>query len=168
MIFVTVGTHSIGFPRLVKAMDELAGTAGETVVMQLGSTVYTPAHANVFSFAPQNEMEHWYTAASVIVSHAGAGSILLAQKYGKPLVLAPRLKKYGEIIDDHQLELAVALQESGRAVMVEDMDQLAAAINQARQLKVVASSNKSQLITALKVRLDQMEVEQALMILNTS
>ena len=89
MIFVTVGMHTLGFPRLVQAMDELAATLEEEVVIQAGATLYTAQHARSFAFATQAEMDHWCVMARVIVSQAGAGSILTAQKARAPLVLPP-------------------------------------------------------------------------------
>ena len=56
----------------------------------------------------------------VLLSHGGAGSILNAMQAGKPLVVVPRLKSFGEVIDDHQLELAEALSQQGRGIAVTD------------------------------------------------
>jgi beta-1,4-N-acetylglucosaminyltransferase len=157
VIFVTVGMHTLGFPRLVRAMDELAATLDEDVVMQIGATPETPQHARAFAFATQAEMERWCVEARVIVSQAGAGSILTAQKARVPLILVPRLRQYGEHIDDHQLELARILQRTGCALLVENMKELAQALERARHFAPAASVHKGQLIGALQSILTQME-----------
>jgi beta-1,4-N-acetylglucosaminyltransferase len=157
MIFVTVGMHTLGFPRLVQAMDELAATLEEEVVIQSGATLYTPQHARSFDFATQAEMDQWCAVARVIVSQAGAGSILTAQKARVPLILVPRLKQYGEIIDDHQLELARRLQQAGSAIMVENVEELAQILKQAQRFIPAASDRKRQLINALASILTDME-----------
>jgi len=157
MIFVTVGMHSLGFPRLVRAMDELAATLSEEVVMQIGSTAYLPRHARTFTFADQAEMERLYAEARVVVSHAGAGSILTAQKARVPLILVPRLKQPGEIIDDHQLELARLLNEAGSAIVVEDVGELAQALERARNFPPIAPAQRLQFIEGLQSILAQIE-----------
>ena len=55
MIFATIGTHNIGFERLVVKMDEIAGRIDEEVVIQIGSTRYTPKHAGYFDFTDEIE-----------------------------------------------------------------------------------------------------------------
>lgn len=150
MIFVTVGTHTLGLDRLVQAMDSVAAGLDDEVVMQIGSTPFKPQHARYFDFAPMDEMERWCAAASLIISHAGAGSILTAQKFDKPLLLVPRLRKFGEVIDDHQLELALALEATGQAVAVQDVAQLASALKLARQCHWDTNKRKAALVAELR------------------
>ena len=118
LIFVTVGGMR-AFERLVCQMDLIAGELDEQVVIQIGSTKYEPKNCDYFRFMSRNDMERLYTDARVVVSHAGTGSILTALEYDKPLVLVPRLKKYGEVFDDHQLELARQMEAQGVAVVHE-------------------------------------------------
>jgi UDP-N-acetylglucosamine transferase subunit ALG13 len=157
VIFVTVGTHTLGFLRLVQAMDQLAATLGEDVVMQTGVTEYVPRHARSFAFATQSEMDQWCISARVVVAQAGIGSILTAQKARVPLILVPRQKRYGEHIDDHQFELAHKLNEIGSAIVVEDVGCLAEALELARGLTPAAPTHKGELILALQSILAQVE-----------
>jgi UDP-N-acetylglucosamine transferase subunit ALG13 len=131
VIFVTVGTHTLGFERLVAAMDAVAEGAAEEVVIQLGATQYRPRCARWFTFAGGGEIERLTGAARVVVSHAGAGAILLALRLGKPLVVMPRRKHYHEHGDDHQVELARALAQSGALLVAYETDQLAARLKEA-------------------------------------
>ena len=125
MILVTVGMHTEGFSRLVVEMDRLATQVDEQVIIQIGHTAYRPRAARWFSFAPYEEMQALCERARVIVSHAGAGSILTALRYQKPLIVVPRRKKYGEILDDHQLELAEVLSETSTLLLVYETEELA-------------------------------------------
>lgn len=118
MILVTVGTHNHGFDRLVKAMDELAAELDEQVVIQYGSSTYIPVHAQGFQWTTSQKMQELTHQARIVVSHAAAGSILATFLEGKPLVVVPRLKEFGEVVDNHQLQLSAALDQSGRAVEV--------------------------------------------------
>jgi beta-1,4-N-acetylglucosaminyltransferase len=121
MIFVTVGQHVEGFDRLVRAADEMAGLVQEQVVIQRGGTRYVPRFAQYVDFVAETQMEDWLSQARVVISHGGAGSIIGALLAGKPLVVVPRLKGFGEAIDDHQLELAKALSQQGKVIVLIDL-----------------------------------------------
>ena len=152
MILVTVGTHNRGFDRLVRAADELAAQIEEPVVIQYGSAVYEPQHASrSFRFTTGQEMEELTLQARVIVMHAAAGSLILALQLGKPLVVVPRLRKYKEVMDDHQTQLAKALVEEGRGVVVQQPsgENLLRAIQQAAHQKSKPVDN-SRLVGALR------------------
>lgn len=136
MILVTVGMHSQPFDRLVRAADGLATIASETVLIQRGVSRYATTSSASFDFTDELGMAACLSGARVVVAHGGAGSILAALGAGKPLVLVPRLKRFGECLDDHQLELVEALAEQGRAVAVMDpsAERLWQAIEGASQL----------------------------------
>jgi beta-1,4-N-acetylglucosaminyltransferase len=153
MIFVTVGMHSDGFPRLVETMDRLAAHIDEEVLIQTGSTVYQPSAARWFTFASQAEMEDYSRRAQIIVSHAGAGSILTALHYGKPMIVVPRRQQRGEHIDDHQLELAQALAEAGALIMVDAPEEIPAQLQAALDL-TPPRPDSSRLVAALRRELD--------------
>ena len=137
MIFVTVGTHNQGFERLVKKMDEIAGEIDEEVVMQIGFTEYEPKNAKWFKFVDIDEIMDFYKNADVIVSHAGAGALLDALSFEKPVIAVPRLKKFGEHIDNQQLELAEALENKGKVKAVYDIEDLGRSVE---KINVVNSS----------------------------
>ena len=113
MIFVTVGTE-LPFNRLVKVIDAWAAeTQRKDVFAQLGNTDWAPssiAYAKVLD-APQ--FAERFRAASVIVSHAGMGTILSALNLGKPILVMPRLAAYGEHRNDHQLATAKRMSDIG-------------------------------------------------------
>jgi UDP-N-acetylglucosamine transferase subunit ALG13 len=133
MILVTIGNHVQPFDRLLAGMDELAARLSEEVVMQVGQTTYLPRYCRYFQFASGQHMKELTQGARVQVSHAGSGSILTALRAGVPLVVAPRLKRYNEHLDDHQLQIAGALEAQGVLVVVHDItpDNLEQAIQKA-------------------------------------
>jgi UDP-N-acetylglucosamine transferase subunit ALG13 len=51
--------------------------------------------------------------ASLVISHAGQGSTRMLAEMGACFVLLPRLKRYGEHVDDHQLLFARAVEKFG-------------------------------------------------------
>ena len=72
-------------------------------------------------------MEH-IREARIVVSHAGIGTVMTVVAEGKRPVVVPRLHRYGEAVDDHQVPIARRLAESGLVKLVEDTEQLAAAL----------------------------------------
>ncbi len=141
MIFLTVGTQ-FPFDRLVKAVDKAAGTNGfdEHIVAQIGESSYCPEN---FEAAPALEkavFDEHLSKADSIISHAGMGTIAMALDHRKPLLVMPRLKKYGEVVNDHQLAIAKKFEQLGYllvAYSVEDvqikMKQLKSFVPQERQ-----------------------------------
>lgn len=131
MIFVTVGTHYMGFDRLIKKMDEIAAEIDEDVVMQIGYTEYEPVNAEWFKFKGTDDIKEYYRKADLIIAHAGAGTLLDSLSFKKSVVAVPRRKKYGEHIDDQQLELTDVLEKSERVLAVYDIEYLDSAIKKA-------------------------------------
>jgi len=137
MIFVTVGTHTQGFERLVKEVDSLAGIGkiNDEVIMQIGNTEYEPKNCKWFRFESFKKILELNKNARVIITHAGAGCILTALQFEKPLIVVPRYKKFGEHINDHQCDLAEALDESGKAVALHDINELEGALERVKKLR---------------------------------
>ena len=74
--------------------------------MQIGKTSYKPANAQAildttwFNFAPA--LSQYMDTASLVISHAGSGSIFEALRAKKPLVVVVN----DLLMDNHQKELA--------------------------------------------------------------
>ena len=106
MIFVTVGT-SVPFDRLVDAMDKWAASRPEEKIFaQVGSAKKFPANINSVDFVTPARANALFSEASLIVSHAGMGSILSALRYRKPILILPRRAALGETRNDHQVATA--------------------------------------------------------------
>lgn len=124
MIFVTVGTMHLDFARLIRAMDAIATRMGERVVMQTGLATTTPAHCEHFAFRPREDIARLIAEARVVVTHAGIGSVIDVLTAKKPLIVVPRLRRFGEHNNDHQLDLARAVERRGWGKVVLDVEQL--------------------------------------------
>ncbi|MCP5096863.1 MAG: beta-1,4-galactosyltransferase [Chloroflexi bacterium] len=167
MIFATVGTHSAGFDRLVTAVDELAASWNEDIIIQLGSSKIVPKHATHFQWATSEQMEQLTKEARVVITHAAAGAIILGLQKQTPLIVVPRLHKYGEHIDDHQLQLAEALSNQGRAIAVNHVTGISlrhalVQIDATQQ----GSFDNSQLVNALQHQLTQWDLQPNGIIMN--
>jgi beta-1,4-N-acetylglucosaminyltransferase len=155
LIFVTVGLM-YGFENLIKEMDKIAGMIEEKVVMQIGNTSYEPKYAEYFRFASKTEIDGLYNDARVLVCHAGVGSILTALQYNKPVIIVPRKKKDGEVVDDHQLEIAREWEKDGRITTVHDISMLDRALMTVSSNPCVNFENNNSLAKALRKYLDKL------------
>jgi UDP-N-acetylglucosamine transferase subunit ALG13 len=63
-----------------------------------------------------------------VISHAGVGSIMVALSHGKRPIVVPRLERFGEAVDDHQLQVATLLDRAGRVTAVDDLADLGAVV----------------------------------------
>ena len=53
---------------------------------------------------------------------------MAARAMGKRPVVVPRLRRFGEAVDDHQVNLARRLHAAGLVTLVEDLEDLPAAV----------------------------------------
>ena len=107
MIFVTVGSQKFQFNRLLKAVDKLIedGVIKEEVFAQTGVSDYKPKNYKYVDFTTREEFNENLDKCNLLITHAGTGVIVNALKKGKKVIAIPRLKKYGEHVDDHQIQL---------------------------------------------------------------
>lgn len=115
MIFVPLGTQAMDFTRCLKMLDEMILHHGikEEVIVQMGNSNYQSDNFKVIPFLPEEEFKKYIKEASVIISHAGSGALFNAIKNHKKLIAVARLKKYHEMVDDHQTELVKKMSEEG-------------------------------------------------------
>jgi len=113
MIFVTVGNHFQEFERLLKKVDEIAPRICHEFLIQKGYSKYVPRNTKYFDFVPMRAAMQYIRRSDLVISHAGIGTIILCKENGRPLIIFPRRKKYGEHGTDHQMEIARVLQERG-------------------------------------------------------
>ena len=109
MIVVTVGNDPRDFSRLVKKVDEIAPRVPSEIVIQKGYSSYRPKNTKYFDFVPINTAKKQIKNSELVISHAGIGTIILCKEHGIPLIILPRRKKYGEHMNDHQMEIAQML-----------------------------------------------------------
>jgi UDP-N-acetylglucosamine transferase subunit ALG13 len=147
--------HTKGFDRLLKKMDQLAGTLGEEVVMQIGHTSFRPQNAKWFDFTTEVGIKEWCKKARVVVTHP-AMSIIDAQEQGTPVVVVPRLKQYKEVISDHQLYFAKELEKEGKVIAVYDIDKIEDVLRKT-DLKLPTLVKDKRLVNALKKYIAQFE-----------
>lgn len=105
MIFVTVGMQ-LPFDRLLEAVSQWSGTNSEDVLAQVGISQKTYKNIECVNFMTAKEFDSSIKDCSLVVSHAGIGTILGALYWSKPIIIMPRRKELGEHRNDHQLATA--------------------------------------------------------------
>lgn len=107
MILVLLGTFKINFSRPLFAIEKAAIEYhyDQAVIVQAGHTAFKSDVLNIRTFIDSDELNNLYQEAEIIVTHAGVGSILKAFKMKKKIIAIPRLYKYHEHVDDHQLDI---------------------------------------------------------------
>lgn len=126
MIFVCTGTQVYQFDRLLKELDRIieSGAVKDQVFAQTGASTYVPKYYEYKPFLSVDEFKEYQTKASLIISHGGTGALIGASKLGKNIIAVPRLAKFGEHVDDHQLQIVEVLGKEGYVRAVRDMDKL--------------------------------------------
>jgi len=111
MILITVGTEKFQFNRLMQWIESLIeqnfiDPHQEDIVVQAGSCTLTPKGTQYHQVLPEQEFRSLLQRARLVIAHCGEGTLDLLANVEKPFVLVPRSQKFGEHVDDHQVELA--------------------------------------------------------------
>lgn len=125
-IFATVGSTEYPFDRLLIALDKIKenGNVQDEIIAQTGTSTYKPVNYEYFHWCTTEEIYHHFEESRIVITHAGTGSIINALYAGARVITVPRLLKYKEHNDDHQLEIASEFHRRELVKMVKDLDQL--------------------------------------------
>ncbi|MBI4010627.1 MAG: hypothetical protein HY361_05630 [Candidatus Aenigmarchaeota archaeon] len=158
MILVATGTHPQQFNRLIEAVDNLVENSDidENVVMQIGYSNYIPKNAKWFRFTGYWDMLKLIKNASLVITHAGIGSVLLSVRLNKKTIVVPRVKKFGEHTNDHQLEIVKELANQRKIIPVYDISELGLAIRKAKSFKPPKSEKSSKILNITSRFLNQL------------
>ena len=123
MIFVTVGSRSYPFDRLFRKLDMLHedNIIKDSMFAQVGTSIYKPKHYKYRDFISQEEFVKKIDEADIVITHGASGSIMKALKAGKKVIVVTRLEKYGEHINDHQIQNNEAF-SSNKYVLMADLE----------------------------------------------
>lgn len=124
MIFITLGSQKFQFNRLLKEIDKLIEKKiiTEEVFAQIGYSDYHPIHYKWKDFLDREEFSNLMKESSLVITHGGTGAIITAVKAEKKVIAVPRLAKYGEHVDNHQIQLLKQFKELNLIYACEDMN----------------------------------------------
>lgn len=149
MIFITVGTHEQQFNRLIKKIDQLKkdGHIKDDVFIQTGFSDYIPESCDWKKFLSYEEMIQKIKDAKIVITHGGPSSFILPLQYGKTPIVVPRMKKYDEHVNDHQVEFCRKYNSlNNNIIVVVNVDELNSELFSIVEKKTLINSNSNTLI----------------------
>lgn len=159
MIFVTVGTHEQPFDRLLKEVDYLVekGVITEEVFIQTGYSTYIPKYCKWSKLLSFDKMNELMEKADIIITHGGPATFMSAIAKGKKPIVVPRLEKYGEHVNDHQLDFSKQVRDRYNSILVvEEVVDLENYVNQELKNNDNILSNNKRFNTRLRIELDKL------------
>ena len=137
MIFVTVGSQKFQFNRLLKEIDKLIEekVINEEVIAQIGVSDYVPKNYKYYDFLTREQFTKYMKKCDLVITHAGTGAIITALKNDKKVIAIPRLKKFQEHVDDHQIQLINEFKELDFIEPVYEIEKLEEAIEKVKNKK---------------------------------
>lgn len=130
---VTVGTDHHPFDRLIRWINDWLGQHPEQIqafVVQWGSASVEPICPGE-RFLDVGRLDELLESADVMICHGGPGSIADAWARGQVPIAVPRLRRFGEVVDDHQIDFCRKLASLGRVRLAEDPGALAGLLDEA-------------------------------------
>jgi UDP-N-acetylglucosamine transferase subunit ALG13 len=130
--FVTVGTDHHPFDRLIEWVDSwLASQPVEIECFVQSGTSPPPRRAQSETFLSPGEVLAAFKRATAVVSHGGPGSIVSCRTQGTVPIVVPRRRRWGEAVDDHQVEFSRRLAARGEIVLAQTRADLWAVLDRA-------------------------------------
>lgn len=133
MIFVSLGTNDKSFKRLLDRIEyEISlGNINDNVVVQSGYTKYESNNMKIVDLMSMSEFNKNIGDCDILITHGGVGTILDGLKHGKKIIAFPRLSKYHEHVNDHQIEIINEFFDNGY-ILTGEVDSLHDLIEKAK------------------------------------
>lgn len=134
MIFVAVGTQKFPFNRLLRLVDDLVAqrVIQEPVIAQTGNSDYQPKNYEYGRFFDKDAFEDYVRNCDVLVTHSGVATIITGLKFEKKVIVVPRLARFAEHVDDHQVQIAQSFSKQNLVMMCGENDDLARLLHDVR------------------------------------
>ena len=126
MILVLLGTQNNSFHRILEEIQKNIdnGNIKEEIVVQTGYTKFESKKMTLYNQMPLDEIISLIDKADLVITHGGVGSIITAIEKNKKVIAIPRLKKYKEHVNDHQLEIIKSFDELGYIIGLNGVEEL--------------------------------------------
>lgn len=126
MILVTLGTQDKSFTRLLDSIQEQInnGNIKDKVIVQAGFTKYDSKDMEIFDLIDRDKFSNLIKKCDLLITHGGVGSILTGLKNNKKVIVCPRLSKYKEHMNNHQVQIVDRFYEAGYILKFNEGDNL--------------------------------------------
>lgn len=146
MIFVSLGTNDKSFDRLLFEIDKQIelGNIKDEVIVQSGYTKFESSNMKVIDLMSMEEFNKYINDCDILITHGGVGTILDGLKKSKRIIAFPRLSKYHEHVNDHQLEIVNKFYNEGYILTgeVSDLCGLLDRIKKFKTKKYISNNSK--------------------------
>lgn len=134
MVLVTVGSQKFPFDRLLIKVDRLveSGIIAQETVMQTGSSSFIPSHCRYQAFYDKETLARLMEQCDILITHGGVGTMIEAVRKGKKTIAVPRLARYKEHVDDHQLQVMREFHAMHLVYACPDVEKLPQALNRVK------------------------------------
>jgi UDP-N-acetylglucosamine transferase subunit ALG13 len=102
-VLVTVGTDHHRFDRLIGWVDRWAEAHADAELLVQHGTADPPAHGTAVVMLGYDELVREMAAADVVIAQGGPATIMDARSVGQRPIVIPRLGRFQEVVDDHQV-----------------------------------------------------------------
>lgn len=150
MILVLVGTQKQDFSRLFKEIENSSNLKDEKIIAQSGYTKYESDKIEFIPFMKREELIELIKKSDFIICHGGVGTIFDSLYENKKVLAVPRLKKYKEHVNDHQIEVCSKLQEEGYILYLADGDNFDDKVNLLKNTSFKEYKNDNKFIEILR------------------
>ena len=137
MILVLLGTQNNSFHRLLEEIQKNIdnGNIQDEVVAQKGYTKFESKNMTLYNQLPLDEIMKLTESADLVITHGGVGSIINSIEKNKKVIAIPRLKKYSEHVNDHQIEIIKSFHEAGYIIGLNGVEELEEALKNVQNFK---------------------------------
>ena len=137
MILVTLGTQDKQFKRLLDMIEEQIKLKNikDKEIVQAGYTKYESKNMEIFDLIDRQKFSKLISECDLLITHGGVGSIINGLQNNKKVIVVPRLSKYKEHINDHQLQITDNFAKAGYIIPVYENDKLEDALKKSKDFK---------------------------------
>jgi len=134
MILVLLGTQNNSFHRLLEEVEKNIenGNIKEKVIVQKGYTKFESKNMILYNHLPLDEINELIEKSELVITHGGVGSIITSLEKNKKVIAVPRLKKYKEHVNDHQLDIIKSFDEKGYIIGLSCVEELGEALEKVK------------------------------------
>lgn len=137
MILITLGTQDKEFTRLLDAVQKEIdkGNIKDKVVVQAGHTKYESKDMEIFDLIDREKFSELISKCDLLITHGGVGSIITGLQNDKKVIVAPRLAKYNEHMNDHQIQITENFSRMKYILPLYENDDLGKVLKKAEKFK---------------------------------
>lgn len=122
--------------RVIRELDKLIEEkflSANEIFIQRGDSQRSK-YAPCQEYMEESIFNGYLQKSEILITHGGTSSIIKGLRAQKRIIVIPRRKKYGEHVDDHQLQIAQLFEQKKYLLVLNNIDNLKQAIVKIRSM----------------------------------